>query len=125
MAEPLGSTGIRQDVNVRVGDAALYAMTLTDEAGAPVDLTGATLAATLSARDGGVGADVALPVAETNAAGGAFTVEFTEAITNALTATDFFVAKPTHTWKLVFTGSDARPQTLIVGVVNVAAKALP
>jgi hypothetical protein len=124
MAEALGSIGYKQDVNVRVGDAQLYTFALTDEAGAVVNLTGATIVGTLSARDAGAGADVNLPVVIATPASGVFTVEFTAAITNAMTATDAFKAAPTHNWKLVLTDSAGRPQTLFYGLVNVAAKGL-
>lgn len=124
MAEALGSIGYEQAVNVRVGDALLLAFALTDEANAAINLTGAAIVGTLSARDAGAGADINLPVVIATPASGAFTVEFTAAITNAMTATDAFKAKPTHNWKLVLTDSAGRPQTLFYGIVNVAAKGL-
>lgn len=123
--QKLGSIGERVDYDLRAGCTFGDSFQLLDETGAPVDLTGATLAGAVSLRDGGATADLPLTVTITNAAQGKVSFELSAATTATLQHSgDFFKAGPLYAWRLNIT-MGSRTDPLFAGLLNVAPAALP
>lgn len=125
MPASIGSIGEQLDIYVRVGDAlGPYSLTFTDDTGAALNLTGATLDAKCSKLADTVQADITMSVTIDSAVGGLATLLLADTSTLA-PGTDYFSAAGTYGWRLRMIDALGRPRTLLFGTIYVAVGTLP
>lgn len=118
-----GSVGLRETLDVRQGQTCTVSLTVNDEAGAPVNLTGATFAASIlspSATGGPETLVVAMAATIINAATGRVDVVLTPAQTLALMGSGTVVnGASTYEWLVKMTDTASRTVPLVSGPVRV------
>lgn len=127
----LGSIGSRLDLELRAGDTiGPYTFVFTNEAGAPINLTGASFSAAISLIDGRVTTDINITTAITDAVNGKASLTLSAALTAGFDASlvadaDFAKTKKLYAWKSSYVDSLGSKHTVFFGYVWIAAKTLP